>query len=154
MTTTLPSPAAAAPTRPCLRRVRYEPEPGQPRPAPTPPSRPPDRERPASTAREFVEAHHAVTRILRLALEVLDGRRPPVQLAQHFAPGPLRYWRAAAGQRVPRAAAQHGRLRLCLPRAGAAEVAVTCHVDGRVRAVAARFERHDGRWRCVAVRMG
>jgi hypothetical protein len=104
--------------------------------------------------REFVDAHHAAGRILRLALEVLDGRRPPAQLGTHFAAAPLRYWRAATGQRTARAPARCGRLRLCLPRPGVAEVAVTCLVDGRHRALAARFERHDGRWCCTAVRLG
>jgi hypothetical protein len=155
VTTTLPSPPAAVPTRPRLRRVSYEPEPGRAAAAPAPPPRPPGRALPASTAREFVDAHHAVTRILRLALEVLDGRRPAAQLAPHFAPEPLRYWRAAVGQRTGRTPARCGRPRLCLPRSGAAEVAATCQVDDRFRAIAARFERTDGgRWRCTALRLG
>jgi hypothetical protein len=141
------------PARPRVRRVRYEPGPGDPPARAAPPAPPPDGAARAA-AREFVEAHRVVTRILRLALEVLDGRRPPVQLAPHFAPGPLRYWRAATAQRTARAAARHGRLRLCLPRAGAAEVAVTCRIDGRVRALAARFERLDAAWCCTAVRLG
>jgi hypothetical protein len=155
VTTTLPIPAVpVTPTRPRLRRVRYEPGPGQ-GPAPvTPPVPPPRRQRPADGAREFVATHRAVTRVVRLALEVLDGRRSAVQLAAHFAPTALRYWRAATGQRTPRAPARHGPLRLCLPRPGAAEVAVTCHVDGRVRALAARFEHLDGRWCCTTVRLG
>jgi hypothetical protein len=101
-----------------------------------------------------VDAHHTIARILRLALEVLDGRRPVAQLATYFAAAPLRYWRASVGQRIARAPARCGRLRLCLPRSGVAEVAVTCQVDGRYRALAARFERADGRWRCTAVRLG
>ncbi|TQM15135.1 hypothetical protein FB558_1917 [Pseudonocardia kunmingensis] len=153
-------PAAPAPTRARLRPVRYEPATGRPPPGPAPaPSGPPRPPPPGSAARrhpgrEFVDAHLAATRILRLALEVLDGRRPPAQLRTHFADAPLRYWRAAAGRRTARAPARCGRLRLCLPRSGVAEVAVTCVVDGRHRALAARFERHDGRWWCTAVRMG
>jgi Family of unknown function (DUF6459) len=100
-----------------------------------------------------VDAHHAVTRVLRLAFEVLDGRRSPLQLVPHFAPEPLRYWRATSGQRTTRAPVRRGRMRLCMPRSGAAEVAVTCEVDGAIRALAARFERIDGRWRCTAVRL-
>jgi hypothetical protein len=34
-----------------------------------------------------------------------------------------------------------------------AEAAVTCQVDGAYRALAARFEHTDGRWRCTAVRL-
>jgi hypothetical protein len=44
-------------------------------------------------------------------------------------------------------------MRLCMPRQGVAEIAMTCHVDGAFRALAARFERTDGRWRCTAVRL-
>jgi hypothetical protein len=155
VTITLPDPHTT-PARPRLRPVRYEPGPGQ-APAraapPTPPTPPPAQERPASTARELVDAHNAVTRILRLALEVLDGRRSPVQLEPHFAPRPLRYWRAAVGRRAVRAPARRGRMRLCMPRPGVAEIAVTCRLDGTFRALAARFERTDGRWRCTAVRL-
>jgi uncharacterized protein DUF6459 len=151
VTITLPGPPTA-PARPRLRSVHYEPLPGQApaRAAPVEPSRP---ERPSSAAREFVDAHRAATRILRLALEVLDGKRPPLQLAPHFAARPLRYWRAAAGQRVARSPVRHGRIRLCMPRSGVAEVAVTCRVDSTYRALAARFEHADHRWRCTAVRL-
>jgi hypothetical protein len=153
MTLTLPSTGSpSAVDGPRLRPVRYEPLPGQApaRTAPAEASRP---ERPAAAAREFVEAHRAATRILRLALEVLDGRRSPLQLAPHFTPRALRYWRATAGQRTARAPARHGKLRLCIPRSGVAETAVTCQVDGTYRALAARFEHTDGRWRCTAVRL-
>jgi hypothetical protein len=150
-TITQPGPPTA-PAKPNLRPVHYEPLPGQApaRAAQVEPSRP---ERPPSAARDFVEAHHAATRILRLALEVLDGKRSPLQLGPHFAPRPLRYWRAAAGQRVTRTPARHGRVRLCMPRSGVAETAVTCRMDGTFRALAARFEYADGRWRCTAVRL-
>lgn len=147
MTTTLPAPA-----QPRLRPVPYEPLPGQ-APARAAPVEPPVRERPAGTAREFFDAHRAATRILRLALEVLDGKRAPMQLAAHFAPRPLRYWRAASGQRATRVPVRHGRIRLCIPCPGVAEVAVTCRVDGTYRALAARLERADDRWRCTAVRL-
>jgi hypothetical protein len=151
VTITLPG-RPAAPAQPRLRAVHYEPLPGQgpARAAPAEPARP---ERPPSTAHEFVDAHHAATRVLRLALEVLDGKRSPLQLAPYFAPRPLRYWRAAMGQRVARAPARHGRIRLCMPCSGVAEVAVTCRVDGTFRALAARFEHTDDRWRCTAVRL-
>jgi hypothetical protein len=151
VTITLPGPPPA-PEGPRLRPVQYEPFPGQApaRAAPAEPSRP---DRPSSAAREFVDAHHAAVRILRLAFEVLNGKRSPLQLAPHFAPRPLRYWRAATGQRGTRAPVRHGRIRLCMPRSGVAEVAVTCRVDRAYRALAARFEHTDGRWCCTAVRL-
>lgn len=151
VTITLPSPPTA-PVRPRLRPVHYEPGPGE-APARAAPPTPPRLERSASAPREFVDAHHAVARILRLALEVLDGRRSPAQLTPHFAPGPLRWWRAALGQRATREPIRPGRMRLCVPRQGVAEIAMTCRVDGTFRALAARFERTDGRWRCTAVRL-
>ncbi|MHA6617308.1 Rv3235 family protein [Pseudonocardia sp. DLS-67] len=156
MTITLPAPA-----QPRLRPVPYEPLPGQAparaAPGEPPPERPPGErplgERPPGGAREFFDAHRAATRILRLALEVLDGKRAPMQLTPHFAARPLRYWRAASGQRATRVPVRHGRIRLCIPRPGVAEVAVTCRVDGTYRALAARLERAGDRWRCTAVRL-
>jgi hypothetical protein len=153
VTITLPTVGApAAPERRRVRPVQYEPLPGQ-APARTAPAEAAHPERARRTAREFVEAHHAATRILRLALEVLDGRRSPLQLAPHFAPRALRYWRAITGQRTARSPARHGRIRLCMPCPGVAEIAVTCRIDGAHRALAARFEHADDRWRCTTVRI-
>jgi hypothetical protein len=44
-------------------------------------------------------------------------------------------------------------MRLCLPRSGVAEVAVTCELDGRVRALAARFEHRRAGWCCTVLRL-
>lgn len=151
MTIAPPDPAAD-PARPRLRPVHYEPGPGE-APVRAGPPAPPLHERASSAAREFVEAHHSVTRVLRLAIEVLGGRRSPLQLEPYFAPEPMRYWRALLGQRITRAPIRRGRMRLCMPRSGVAEIAVPCEIDGAVRALAARFERTDGRWRCTAVRL-
>ena len=179
VTSTLPAPAAPAtpPTRPRLRRVRYEPgtdaAPGHaspPAPVPlrggrapavprqraaerTPVARTAGAPQQAARSREHAEAHRAIVPVLRLALEVLDRRRPADQLAAHFAAAPLRCWRVAVEQRRPRTPARLHRMRLCLPGPGAVEAAVTCSIDGRVRAIAARFERADERWRCTAIRL-
>ena len=150
--TIAPPGRAAEPARPRLRPVHYEPGPRE-APARTAPPPPQRQEHPSSAAREFVDAHHSITRILRLALEVLAGRRSHLQLAPHFAPEPLRYWRAILGQRRPRTPVRRGRMHLCVPRSGVAEIAVPCEIDGAVRALAARFERTDGRWHCTAVRL-
>ena len=93
---------------------------------------------------------------LRLAMEVLDGRRPPAHLGRHFDPAPMRYWRVATQQRRVRTPARLVRVLLCLPRPGAAEASVVCDIDGRVRALAARFEQplSTGPWRCTALRLG
>lgn len=100
------------------------------------------------------EARVAVTRVLRLACEVLDGRRPPEHLAAHAEPIVLRYWRAARGTRRPASPTRIGRPHLQHPREGAAEVAAALEVAGRPRALAARFDLVDGRWRWTAVRLG
>ena len=170
-------PSAPIRSAPRLRRLRYEPEVGGPLPRVPPIDRvavsPYDAgssadggdrcpvrraaddecEGPAALA----EAHRGVVRVLRLAFEVLDRRRPATHLAAHVDPRVLRYWRASAQQRRVRAPARFTRLRLCLPRPGVAEVAVVCDVDGRIRALAARFERTGpatATWRCTEMRLG
>ena len=90
---------------------------------------------------------------LRLAVEVLDGRRPPEQLATRLDPGTLGRWRAARACRRTSGVSRLLRLRLCLPHAEAAEVAAVCRIDGRVRALAARFERHGPAWTCTHLQL-
>ncbi len=85
---------------------------------------------------------------------MFDGRRPVTHIADHAAPAVLRYWQVASRQRRLRAPARFTRMRLCLPRSGVAEVAATCDIDGRARALAARFERAGGHWLWTAVRLG
>ena len=146
--------------RPRLRRVRYEPEPGGS--AAEPPLLPALPAsvvvEPVATPAQVAAAHVGVARVLRAALEVLDGRRPVRHLDDHVTESVLRYLRAAARQRQARSPTRMRRMRLCLPRPEVAEVAVACDMDGRVRAIAARFEQVDavaaGRWRCTALRLG
>lgn len=146
--TPAPNPPAPPPPTP--------PPPPIPPPTPTPTraAAPPGPDTAAPTAADQVTAHRAAVRHLRLALEVFDGRRPPAHLAGHVTPPVLRYWRAAGERRRAREPTRFSRLRLCLPGRDVAEVAVTCRVDGRPRALAARFERSGGRWLCTAVRLG
>ncbi len=92
--------------------------------------------------------------MLRLACEVLDGRRPAGQLAGHVDDSVLRYWRTATERRRVRTPARFRRMRVSHPHHTAAEVAVALELDGRVRALAARFDLTDGRWRCTALRLG
>jgi hypothetical protein len=92
--------------------------------------------------------------VLRLLLEVLDGRRPVAQLDEHLTRPALRCVRAAGCRGSGRSRLTS--MRVCRPVPGAAEVAAVYRLDGRARALAARFERtRDGAgWRCVAVRLG
>jgi hypothetical protein len=164
MTTTLapvgePGAGAIAARPPRLRRLRYEPEPGtapaEPPPAPAPARTAPPSP-PAAPGPDPDEVRRALAGTVRLALEVLDGRRPPAQLSRQFDAAARRYLSAAAGQRRVRTPARVVRMLLCTPRPGAAEVAAVCDIDGRVRALAARFERArpGATWRCTALRLG
>ncbi|WP_226369953.1 Rv3235 family protein [Pseudonocardia oceani] len=148
------APAPAPRTGPHLRLVRYEPAPGED--PPVPPAAP----RPSAPAPDAVDdppgAREAITRLLRLGCEVLDGRRPTAQLAAHSEEEVVRYWRVVAARRpaARRSPARFRRVRLCHPRPDAAEVAVAVELDGGVRALAARFDLRDGRWRWTVVRIG
>jgi len=102
---------------------------------------------PAPFARQFLQA----------TLEALCGRRPPTQ---------LRRWASSSlYSDLSRAAARaqgDGRssppsvksVRICEPADGVAEVAAVIGQGGRCRAVAARLEGVDGRWRCVHLQIG
>ena len=104
-------------------------------------------------ALDAVGVRRTVGTTLRLAVEVFDGRRPPEQLATRLDPGTLGRWRAARACRRSAAVSRVLRLRLCLPHAEAAEVAAVCRIDGRVRALAARFERHGPAWTCTLLQL-
>jgi hypothetical protein len=149
--------ATASPTRSGvrIRRMRYEPEPGSG--GPPPPAQPvssPVDEYADDTDHDAV--HELLGRVLRLAMEVFDGRRPLTQLAPHFSRRALRYWRVAGEQRIVRAPARIDRVITGFPRTGAVEVAAVCSIDGRIRALAARFEQASptARWRCTDLRLG
>jgi hypothetical protein len=154
VTATLAGQGVEAPALvPRLRRVRYEPAPGEPpcastsvRATPVPP--------PRARVPDGMPRHAQL--VLQLALEALDGRRPLGHLAPHFAPSALRYLRAA--RRPPSGEpARLTSVHLCRPGPAAAEVAAVCRFAGRVRALAARFERPPERprtWQCVAIRLG
>jgi hypothetical protein len=155
------APSARAPR---VRPLPYEPEPdaaGGGRDGPAQPGRaarpdvpvPLDTVDPRETAALCRRAHD----VLRLAVEVLDGRRPLAHLAPHLAPPALRYVRAARRTgAVHREASRLTSLHLSRPVEEAVEVAAVCRLAGRVRALAARFEGHAGDpagWRCVTVRL-
>jgi hypothetical protein len=170
--TSTADPAARA-HPPRLRLLRYEPDPDGP-PPPQPPTAsnrlpgvvPVDPVDPADLRR-------CIERVLRLALEVLDGRRPLAQLAPHLAPNAVRYVRAAVAQRPPlREPARMTSLHVRRPGQGVAEVAAVYRRGPRARAIAARFEHGQpsripqtaaGRsaprvtdrppWRCVTLRL-
>jgi hypothetical protein len=95
--------------------------------------------------------------IVLLALEVMTGRRPVTQLRAVTTPG---LFASLSGGRRPRWCAEGtaplvlGRVHVCEPVDGVAEVSVVARRAGRAHAVAARLEGLDGRWRCTALQIG
>ncbi len=145
---TVVAPSTAAPIGPAprLRPARCRPAAAGMSPAPGAPRVP--------RLPDHPDARVVVVRALRLACEVLDGRRPFAHLAAHAEPVVLRYWRAAAATRRSASPTRIGHPHLQHPCDGAAEVATALVVGGRPRALAARFDLVDGRWRWTAVRLG
>lgn len=135
--------------------------PAPPVPAPRPPGPPPVAAQPDERVIEAVRDRARA--VLRLALEVADGRRPVAQLAGLVQPSVLRYVAAAVGRldrpaeptRSRRAPVPRGNLtrpggapglrsiRVCVPADGVAEVSAVWRYRGRARALAARFELFD-----------
>lgn len=137
--------------------------------APRPPHRPGRRPRPENSARlddfgptwstrsDLPDARVAGRQLLVLALEALAGRRPLSQLQPLTSP---RTYAALTGRRPPAWCAAGtaplilGRVHVCEPVDGVAEVSAVAHRSGRAHAVAARLEGLDGRWRCTALQIG
>jgi hypothetical protein len=136
--------------------------------APRPPHRPGRRPRPTgyvrdefgprwSTRGDLPDARAAGRQLLVLALEALSGRRPLTQLQPVTSP---RTYAALTGRRHPvwcaagTAPLVLGRVHVCEPVDGVAEVSAVAHRSGRAHAVAARLEGIDGRWRCTALQIG
>jgi hypothetical protein len=96
-------------------------------------------------------------RLLTLTLETLAGRRPLAQL-QHLTSAGV--FSALSAGRRPLWCAQGtsplliGRVHVCEPVDGVAEISAVARRDGRAHAVAARLEGIDGRWRCTALQVG
>jgi Family of unknown function (DUF6459) len=111
------------------------------------------------TSRQMLpEAEVFATRFIQALLETLVGRRPPAQ---------LREWTTAAvfasvSQQVGRRSWAHPgsppptmhSIRIGEPADGVAEVSAVIQRGQRYLAIAARLEGLDGRWRCVALRVG
>jgi hypothetical protein len=100
---------------------------------------------------------------LRRVLEVIDRRRPVTQLRSLLAPAlidtVIELSRSSDTRRTKsmRTVAKLHRMRLRMVDGaddGAAEVFGTYMRGPRVRALAARIERNDGRWRIVALQIG
>lgn len=90
---------------------------------------------------------------LRVLLEAIDWHRPVEQLAKVATEPVVRHIRAARGCQRGGRVARLRSVRICRPTDDVAEVAAVVVFDGRVRAVAARFEHAPAGWCCLALRI-
>ena len=113
--------------RPRLRLLRYEPAAEEPTGPPTPPVRTRSATAVLTAVPDTTDIgalRRRAEQVLRLTLEVLDGRRPVAQLAGHLEPRALRYVRAAVAQRpAGRQPSRMTSLHVDRPCTGAVEVA-------------------------------
>ena len=96
-------------------------------------------------------------RLLVAILEAMAGRRSPHQLAQHLSHGVFIALLADLDRPARRAWAQPAvvrSVRVCEPADGVAELSAVVQAGARFRAIAARLEGLDGRWRCVRLQIG
>ena len=180
--TVTPAPEARTAERPALRLVRVRtPQPpleeehrplrlvlhGVPVPRPT--HRPGPRPRPdraASGDADFGPAWSVRSdlpdpaasgrRLIALTLEAFAGRRPLLQLQPLTSAGV--FAALSAGRRPGWCHGSSpvlvGRVHVCEPVDGVAEISAVARRGGRAHAIAARLEGIDGRWRCTALQIG
>ena len=113
---------------------------------------------PARSGRAELPDPRAAGRLLiTLTLEALAGRRPLAQLQPMTSLG---VFTALSQGRRPRWCAEAmsplavGRVHVCEPVGGVAEISAVARRGRRAHAVAARLEGLDGRWRCTALQIG
>jgi hypothetical protein len=129
----------------------------RPRPEIAPGTYPPGFEPTWSGRADLPDPHLAGRRLLTLTLEALAGRRPLSQVQPLTSVG---VYAALSSGRRPRwctggtAPLLLGRVHVCEPVDGVAEVSAVARRSGRAHAVAARLEGIDGRWRCTALQIG
>jgi hypothetical protein len=110
-----------------------------------------------STRAELPDPRDAGRALITMTLEAMAGRRPVAQLRPMTSLG---VFAALSGGRRPRwctdgsAPLVVGRVHVCEPVDGVAEISVVARRGGRAHAVAARLEGIDGRWRCTALQIG
>jgi hypothetical protein len=110
-----------------------------------------------SVRAELPDAREAGRRLITCTLEALSGRRTLTQVQGMTS---LRVFTALTHGRRPRWCAEGtgplvvGRVHVCEPVDGIAEVSAVARRGGRAHAVAARLEGIDGRWQCTALQIG
>ena len=130
---------------------------------PTAPETPDLRVVPGNGSAEHREVQSWAARFAQATVEVLGGDRPLAQLlrwtnARVYAELDRRVRilgrTAPAPQRRRTVRAHVASVHVFLPGPGSAEVSVHVRHGHRSRAIAARLERRDGRWMCVALQLG
>jgi hypothetical protein len=144
---------------PRLRLVPMQPELPFDEPAPRRFEQPVDFFDPQPTSRmQLPEPEPWAARFVQAVLEMLVGRRPAAQLQDWTSSPVLAGLTAAAGRRrwatpgLPPPMIRS--IRIGEPADGVAEACAVIQRGHRYFAVAARLEGIDGRWRCVAFRLG
>jgi hypothetical protein len=159
----VPTPQPPLEQRPALRLVhpgRAVPRPQhQPGPRPRSASAPADdRFGPVLSGRADLPSAAEIGRALvTTTLEALIGRRPLAQVRPFTSAGvyaALTRGRRPGWCRGGNAPVVIGRVQVCEPVDGVAEISAVAHRAGRAHAVAARLEGIDGRWRCTALQIG
>lgn len=111
-------------------------------------------ERRATPRAELPDPKPWAARLVVATVEVLSGRRPVQQLMPWT--DDAVYGQIARAVKWRRPAVRPGVLRsihVSEPADGVAEVCAVIGSGGRSRAVAARLEGSDGRWRCTTLRL-
>jgi hypothetical protein len=115
-------------------------------------------DRQPTSRRRLPDPEPWAARLIQAVLEMLVGRRPPAQLQEWASPIVLAALAVGAGQRQWATASGSPpavrSVRIGEPADGVAEVCAVAQRGERYFAVAARLEGFDGRWRCVAIRLG
>jgi hypothetical protein len=130
---------------------------------PAPPATPQLSVVPGEAAATVREVRVWAARFAQATVEVLGGDRPVSQLLR-WTTKRVYYdldrrvrilgRTAAAQQRVRTLRPQVQSVHVFSPASGTAEVSVHVRHGQRSRALAARLEQRDGRWRCVALELG
>jgi hypothetical protein len=107
---------------------------------------------------ELPDARAFGRRLLVAITEAMSGRRTLHQLAAHLSQSVYSGLVSDLG-RTDRARAWRGQVtirsvRVSEPADGVAELSAVVRTGNRYRAVAARLEGLDGRWRCVRLQLG
>jgi Family of unknown function (DUF6459) len=90
-------------------------------------------------------------------LEVLEGRRPPRQLAPVLGPEVIEQLETLVNlnaRRVGHDGLRLHRVRVCVPRPAAIEGCAVVRAGHRFRALALRLEYDSAHWKCTALRIG